>query len=99
MHRLTIGYAGALLLIAVLSGMAHFLLDSAISDNQDSATIINAAGRQRMLSQRIAAYARDVYYRGDADAKGALLDATNLMWQSHRALLNGSGDLGITHPL
>ncbi len=96
-RRLTIAYLVGLTFIALLSGGVHVLLDRAIAQQRDSATVINVAGRQRMLSQRIGLLASDLYH-GDASARGPLADAVTVMRRSENALING-GDLGITHPL
>ena len=53
-NRLTIAYVAGLTLIGVLACTIHILLDSVIVQQRDAGTIINVAGRQRMLSQRIA---------------------------------------------
>ncbi|WP_292908338.1 diguanylate cyclase [Niveispirillum sp.] len=95
--RLTAGYVIALTLIALLSGGVHLLLDNVIAEQRDAATIINVAGRQRMLSQRIALLGTDLR-QGDESARQALLDAIALMRRSQDALVHGN-DLGISNPL
>lgn len=96
-NRLTAGYVIALALIAILSGGVHLLLDNVIAEQRDAATIINVAGRQRMLSQRIAMLGADLY-GGDESARAPLQSAIALMRVSHDALVQGN-DLGISHPL
>ncbi|MEE3623212.1 diguanylate cyclase [Nitrospirillum sp. BR 11752] len=98
-RRLTVAYVAALALIALLSGAVHLLLDHVIAQQRDSGTIINVAGRQRMLSQRIGLLARDFYEDHDEQARIPLLQAAAAMERAHRALLAGNGDLGITHGL
>ncbi|MDG3443026.1 GGDEF domain-containing protein [Nitrospirillum amazonense] len=98
-RRLTVAYVAALSLIALLSGSVHLLLDHVISQQRDSGTIINVAGRQRMLSQRIGLLARDFYEGHDEAARVPLLQAAATMERAHRALLGGTGDMGITHGL
>ncbi len=95
--RLTAAYVIALTLIAMLSGGVHLLLDNVIAEQRDAATIINVAGRQRMLSQRIALLGNDLY-RGDEGARQPLRDAIALMRRSQDALVQGN-DLGISNPL
>lgn len=95
--RLTAGYAIALTLIALLSGGVHLLLDNVIAAQRDAATIVNIAGRQRMLSQRIALLGTDLN-RGDESARQPLRDAIALMRRSQDALVRGN-DLGISNPL
>ncbi|MEC4592587.1 MULTISPECIES: GGDEF domain-containing protein [Nitrospirillum] len=98
-RRLTVAYVAALSLIALLSGSVHLLLDHVIAQQRDSGTIINVAGRQRMLSQRIGLLARDFYEGHDEAARVPLLQAAATMERAHRALLGGTGDMGITHSL
>ena len=59
-RRFTLAYVLALASIALLSAISHGVLDNVISAQKDSATVINIAGRQRMLSQRIALLASDL---------------------------------------
>lgn len=47
-------YIAALSLLAIFSGMTYFSAVSALQEREDDGQIINIAGRQRMLSQRIA---------------------------------------------
>ncbi len=95
--RLTAAYVIALTLIAILSGGVHLLLDNVIAEQRDAATIINVAGRQRMLSQRIALLGNDLH-QGDETAREPLRDAIALMRRSQDALVRGN-DLGISNPL
>lgn len=96
-RRLTYAYIAGLALIAMLSGAVHVLLNNVIVAQGDSATVINVAGRQRMLSQRIGLLAMELH-AGDATARQPLLDAVTLMERSEKALMQG-GDLGIRHEL
>lgn len=96
MRGATLAYTVALAIVAALSISVHVLLDDVIAQQRDSATLINVAGRQRMLSQRIALLASDLR-AGDATALGPLAEAADLMERSNRAI--GSGDdLGISNP-
>ncbi|MEN3977016.1 diguanylate cyclase [Emcibacter sp. SYSU 3D8] len=96
-RRFTIGYLVALSSIALLFAISHAMLDNVISDQRDSATVINIAGRQRMLSQRVALLA-DNLAAGDSSARAPLTRAINLMERSQNALIHG-GDLRIVDPL
>ncbi len=96
-RRLTYAYIAGLALIAMLSGAVHVLLNNVIVAQGDSATVINVAGRQRMLSQRIGLLATYLH-GGDASARQPLLDAVTLMERSEKALTQG-GDLGIRQTL
>lgn len=95
--RLTASYVIALTLIALLSGGVHLLLEKLIAEQRDAATIINIAGRQTMLSQRIALLGADLR-QGDMAAGAPLSDAIALMRRSQNALVRGN-DLGISSPL
>lgn len=95
--RLTIAYVAGLAFIGILSATVHVLLDRVIVQQHDTGTVINVAGRQRMLSQRIALLATDTR-SGIAGAEEELRGATALMAQSHDALING-GQMGIDKPL
>jgi diguanylate cyclase (GGDEF)-like protein len=54
-YRSTTGrYLLAVLIIAVLSTSAYYTLQSALSDSDATAYIVNLSGKQRMLSQHIA---------------------------------------------
>lgn len=96
-RRFTIAYVLALASIALLSAISHGVLDNVISAQKDSATVINVAGRQRMLSQRIALLASDLS-AGDKSARAPLVEAIELMERSQNALIHG-GDLNIINPL
>jgi diguanylate cyclase (GGDEF)-like protein len=96
-RRMTAAYMLALLLIALLSASMHYLLNQGVRQQEDAATIVNIAGRQRMLSQRIALLAED-FDAGIESARTDLLDAVNLMERSQNALINHN-DLGISSNL
>jgi diguanylate cyclase (GGDEF)-like protein len=95
-RNLTLGYIAALSVIATLSIATHFLLNSAMVQNESSATVINIAGRQRMLSQRIDLYAHMLLQGNDRGARAELMHSIELFEQSHNALENGDGRLGLT---
>lgn len=96
-RRMTLAYAFGLLVIGLLTTAVHLLLDRVILDQRDSATIINVAGRQRMLSQRIALLSNHLK-NGDEMSREPLHQSIALMARSHAALIDGN-DLGIIHPL
>ncbi len=96
-RRFTLAYVMALATIALLSAVSHGVLDNVISEQRDAATVINVAGRQRMLSQRIALLAEDLTH-GDKSARAPLVTAIDLMERSQDALVHG-GDLNIVNPL
>ncbi len=51
--KLTRQYIIALLLVAILTLVGHLLIQTSLSESSDSSHVINLAGRQRMLSQRL----------------------------------------------
>lgn len=96
-RRFTVAYVTALAAIAIMSAISHGVLDNVINDQRDSATVVNVAGRQRMLSQRIAMLATDLS-AGDKSARAPLVDAIDLMERSQDALVHG-GDMNVVNPL
>ncbi|QVK24654.1 type IV pili methyl-accepting chemotaxis transducer N-terminal domain-containing protein [Shewanella dokdonensis] len=56
-RRGTLTYLLALLIIGVLALLSHYLVQSIVNQQEASARIVNLAGRQRMLSQRITLFA------------------------------------------
>jgi diguanylate cyclase (GGDEF)-like protein len=94
---LTVAYVLGLAVIAALSASVHVILDGVIARQADSAVSVNVAGRQRMLSQRIALFSTRLF-DGDAGAVGGLAAAIDLMESSHRALLAADGTMGIVTP-
>jgi diguanylate cyclase (GGDEF)-like protein len=95
-RRLMSAYAVALCLIAILSGSVHLLLDRVIVENGDSASVINVAGRQRMLSQRIGLYSVLYSQNPTDETRAPLEDAIALMEASHKSLLFGNEALGLS---
>jgi len=99
LRRATLSYLVALGLIAGLSIGTHVLVDSIVRQQETTARIVNVAGRQRMLSQRIAGLAAELAAEEDSLARSALRadldDAIDLMARSHRALRRGDADWGI----
>jgi phosphoserine phosphatase RsbU/P len=68
-RKLEILYIVALSIIALLSLASQYLIHQALQKQDDDATIINVAGRQAMLSQRIAKSAFSLYYNKSEAAK------------------------------
>lgn len=89
-------YIMALSLIAILTISAQALMQILISDQQYDSRIVNIAGRQRMLSQKITKLA---FYVANADqaptAIQELDDALNLWQRSHEGLLHGDRSMGL----
>ncbi len=72
-RRLTLLYSVALATVALLSLVGQGLVQQSISRQRDDSTIINIAGRQRMLSQRIAKSALAAVHR-DFSKQGEHID-------------------------
>jgi len=89
-------YVVALALIAFLTVASHALLESALVGGEDDGHLINVAGRQRMLSQRIAKAALAVDAGGGADARIELGHALREFRDAHDELVDhGSTSLEI----
>ena len=97
--RVTTSYLLALGLIASLSLGTHFLVDTIVQQQEATAKVVNVAGRQRMLSQRIAGTSLELSRAGDAAERTRLGErmeaAIRLMESSHAALVHGSETMGI----
>lgn len=91
-RKLILTYAVALSLIAILSLASHVTLDTMLRQSKGSAAVINVAGRQRMLSQRIASLAAQAEL-GDASARSDLLVAIDRFANAHQNLLRGNQEL------
>ncbi len=93
-------YVLALSLIGCLSVISHVIADRIVERQKQAALIVNVSGRQRMLSQRIAASALELSRTGNPAARreieSRLTEAIRLMENSHQALQRGSKALGIT---
>lgn len=92
-------YIIALCIIALLATGSFIALQTVISSNQYSAPIINISGRQRMLSQRTALYAHQLFSDLSADqkilAQKQLTEAAELMAKAHRGLTLGDNEMGL----
>ena len=98
-HHLTITILAALGILAALAIGIYGVVDALIDGQKQIARTVNIAGRQRMLSQRIASYAAELAMIRDEPQSDELARqmaaAVDLMESSHRALSFGSPELGI----
>ena len=92
-------YIVALSLIALLTIFSQIVVQILIADQEYDSRIINIAGRQRMLSQRIT---KTSFYVARADTKELSetyrqqLDGMLALWErSHRGLQHGDSELGL----
>ncbi|MCX6213110.1 ATP-binding protein [Spirosoma sp.] len=88
-RRLTRFYMIALTVIAVLSISGLLFIKQTISNHYDDSRVVNVAGRQRMLSQRLTKLAL-LRIEGLATADSVAYDSLLRSWsQSHIQLRNG----------
>ncbi|MDW7691653.1 histidine kinase [Flammeovirgaceae bacterium SG7u.111] len=92
-------YILALLGIAIAIISSQLLIQTFISRQKDDSRVVNVAGRQRMLSQKISKLAlklRLAKAEGHSAAEKELEEAVVLWKTSHEALLYGNEEMGIT---
>ncbi|MEM1166840.1 MAG: ATP-binding protein [Planctomycetota bacterium] len=102
--RLRRRYIPALLLVAILATGSHLLMHGLIAQLSYDSTVVNIAGRQRMLSQEIAKAAERVILMTDRRAPADLLveswqeleEAAALLRTSHVALRDRDGSMALS---
>ncbi len=98
--NLTRRYILALGFIGALSIAAFLILRFAIAAQETGAAVVNVAGRQRMLSQRISRFALLYVITEDATERESLKQTLTgdllLFEESHNGLLNGGSVRGLT---
>ncbi len=98
-RSLTVYYVAALTLVAGLLIAGHVFIRVHLEDQRETGAIINLAGRQRMLSQRIAKSALTLERAArpaDAEAARAQLATSADEWaKAQRALLDGDPALHV----
>lgn len=90
---LSLAYIVALSIIAGMSVGAHLVVKKVVVEQEESARIVNIAGRQRMLSQRTALYMANYVMGERVEAHKKLKESINLFERSHRALTRGDEKL------
>ncbi len=99
-RKLTLHYAAVLLFIALLFGSAYLLVRSLLSEQQYDGRIINVAGMQRTLSQKITKEALAMYTAATAEEwkirRSKLEEANELLWRTHQNLIGEAHDMGFT---
>lgn len=92
-QNLTYRYVLALLLIATVMLLTYTVLINQIKQNQNDAYIINISGMQRMLSQRIALFTREVQHAETREEAEIYLNkmrkAVERMQSNHKELITG----------
>ncbi len=96
-RRLEYLYLTALGCIALVITISQYLIQTSINRQQDDARVINLAGRQRMLSQKISKLALKIQNGyGDHSQNIKELQAALSLWRkSHKALQLGDSTQGI----
>jgi len=83
--------------IALSVIISQFIIRNSLNDRQNDSTLINIAGKQQMLSQKLTKEVLLIQYKGTSEQKVQFADQlshTLKLWQSfHDNLLNGSGSL------
>ena len=85
--RLWFWHMATVIALIVLILAAHGLTRQKILHGAQDAEIINIAGRQRMLSQRILYFGEKYFQFGDAVSIGVFTEALDLFEESHELLL------------
>ncbi len=92
-------YILGFIILAFLLVLSHFVIQLAVNDEKSDSRVINIAGRQRMLSQRISKDTLALYIAEDEASKNKYLDdliySVELFEKSSIALKNGDKELGL----
>src|SRR5258707_6828146 len=98
-RRLTILYICALSSVALLAILGQIVIQTAIQQQGSDALVINIAGRQRMLSQKISKAALIIEYTTDSAVRKAhteeLRQAVALWESSQQGLQQGNAQQGL----
>ena len=99
-RTLTAPYIAALTFIAALVIFSYLALILVISEQENTAAIVNVSGRQGMLAQRISLLAQTLTYNKNneeaAKIRERLQAAIDLMEKSHNGLLKGSKEMNLS---
>lgn len=98
----TLSYVIALAIIAMLALFSHYLVQSIVKEQEATARVVNMAGRQRMLTQRITLFAKELQEPMSPGERARLVneyeDLVNTLERMHLALMNGSVEENIPAP-
>jgi diguanylate cyclase (GGDEF)-like protein/PAS domain S-box-containing protein len=96
-NRMRVRYIVALSLIATLVLVSQWVVQATLADQKHDSRVVNIAGRQRMLSQRITKAGMFLQTAETAQehegARAELQEALTLWLQSHRGLQHGDASL------
>ena len=91
---LTMRYSIALLLIASVMTVTYITLLTQVKLNEQDAYIINISGQQRMLSQRIALFSREIFHADTVQEADVFVEkmitAVERMVSNHNQLISGN---------
>ncbi|MEL6561876.1 MAG: histidine kinase [Bacteroidota bacterium] len=93
--RLGLLYLIALLGIALSIITSQSLVQRFIGNQEDDSRVINVAGRQRMLSQKISKLILKIQNSPETQLVDQLDSTITLFTKSHQGLLNGDKELGL----
>lgn len=98
----TLKYILALSFVGILSMLAYFTLNNTIEQAKNSFSTINASGKQRMLSQRLAFLCLQLTYLDSEkdsirffDIKDRIFKDVREMHHINKSIINGDSTLGI----
>lgn len=98
-RRLTRRYVLALIIIAILVSGGHFVMVRALTEADSDARVINLAGRQRMLSQRLVKTFGELTLaepsRPTAQLRAKILSDLESWEKTHTGLQHGDISLGL----
>ncbi|MDY7005272.1 MAG: response regulator [Cyanobacteriota bacterium] len=98
-HRLTVLYIAGLSVIAGLFIFEQILVEKSLKYQFTSSRVINIAGRQRMLSQKLSKAALAIQFSSNSEARKQrqeeLENVVQLFQTSHQGLQKGDSDLGL----
>ena len=92
-------YILALGIIVIMLILGEVMLQRALKFEQDDSRVVNIAGRQRMLSQKINKAALGLYFSSDSAQREMyhyeIYTALSLWQQSHQGLQKGNKSMGL----
>lgn len=90
---MTLTYVISLSIIAVLSGIVHFVLDKVIEEQLQTSKVVNVSGQQRMLSQRAGLFTLHYITTGETESRDLAMEAVNSMLANQQYLLKDHNEM------